>query len=306
MSLNRSSVALKKWVPNLWLCWLAAFSVCACGGSMAAAPPRPSQSPAQKATLAVEGQQRTYLMFRPTSLDPHQAAPLVLALHGYFDDALGMELTTSLDDQAASSGFVVVYPEGIYQSWNAGNCCGDAQSRNVDDVSFIRQLINRLVQEGHIDPKRVFVTGLSNGGMMAHRLACELSDRIAAVASVSGALVTAACNPARPISILEIHGTKDTIVPFDGGVAVGATSIPPMTSIMARWAGIDGCSGGSRVTQSGTTKTTEWKTCRGGSVVVLDAVIGAGHEWFGQVGVLGEAQATRIVWDFFSHLPTRP
>jgi polyhydroxybutyrate depolymerase len=291
-----------------WLCGLAVviLGAVACGASVASPKPTATPSAVKQATLTIDGLKRTYLLFRPSTRGSLPPAPLLLALHGYFDDASGMELTTSLDDKAATGGFVVVYPEGIDQSWNAGTCCGDAQSRNIDDVSFIRQLIDRLVHDGYIDPKRVFVTGVSNGGMMAYRLGCELSDRIAAVASVSGALVMGACNPMRPISVLEMHGTEDSVVPFNGGVAVGTTPVPPMTSIMAAWASIDGCATGPTVTQSGITKTTEWTSCRGGAVVVLDAVIGAGHGWFGQVGVLGEPSATKVVWDFFSHLPTRP
>jgi polyhydroxybutyrate depolymerase len=226
-------------------------------------------------------------------------SPLVLALHGYTQDASRLEATTHFNDEAAQAGFVVAYPRGIGQSWNAGSCCGSAQSENIDDVKFIGQLIDRLVKGGQADPKRVFATGLSNGGMMVYRLACELSDRLAAVASVSGAMVTDACNPTRPISVLEIHGTQDAIVPFEGGPTV-LGPVPSTISTMKRWAGIDGCAADAQINQSGIVRTMTWTPCRDGTAVTLDAVNGLGHSWFS-----AEPNATKVVWEFFSRLQTR-
>src|SRR5205807_4068995 len=137
-----------------------------------------------------------------------QALPLVIAMHGYTQGAVELEAMTQLDAAAAKEAFAVIYPQGIGSSWNAGSCCGVAQSQRIDDVEFMRQVIDKLVSEGDVDPKRVFATGFSNGGMMAHRLAGDLADKLAAVASVSGSLVTP-CRPSRPVSALEIHGIDD-------------------------------------------------------------------------------------------------
>lgn len=278
-----------------WLGLIAALTVGACGGSVGSPTLSPSPGAIQEATLTFNGQLRSYTVFRPTSLDPKQLVPLVVAMHAYTVDSTWMETTTRFDQQAKHGGFIVVYPQGTNNSWNAGSCCGDNSN---DDVGFIRALIDRLVSGGHIDPKRVFVAGMSNGGMMAQRLACELSDRIAAVASVSGALATDACSPARPISVLEMHGTADTVVPFEGST--------PTISFMTRWATFNGCAGSPTVTQSGITKTSTWSGCREGTVVVLHAVTGGGHAWFGPDDPLpGEPNATEVVWNFFSHLPAR-
>ena len=301
-------------MPSAWLGIVLAVSLglAACGGSVttpAVSPSlssAPSSSTAQSLTLTIDGQTRTYLLFKPHPLDPTQRVPLVIAIHGYTVDAAWMETTTRFDEKAKQGGFVVVYPEGINNSWNAGSCCGDAQSNKVDDVLFVRQLISSLVANGGIDPKRVFVTGMSNGGMMAHRLACELSDRIAAIASVSGALVTDTCNPGRPISVLEMHGTGDAIVPYDGGFINRLGQLPATMSFMTHWARLNGCAADPVVTQTGITKTSTWRGCSEGSIVVLDAISGASHSWFGPDDALrGEPNATQVTWDFFSQVPPR-
>ena len=283
---------------NSMLCVLAALSISAgaCGGTTATPPGHEVQSPSatQEGTLTVSGQARTYLLFRPPSLDADQPAPVVLALHGFTSNAVGMETMTLLDAQAVKSGFVVVYPEGLARSWNAGRCCGDAQSKDIDDVAFISQLIDSLAKDARIDPKRVFVTGMSNGGMMAHRLACEISDRIAAVASVSGGLMVDACHPTRSISILEMHGTADPLVRLD----------QQLTDGMRQWASLDGCAPTPKVSQDGDIATTMWTPCREGVTVMLQAVVGAGHSWFAP-NAPARPGATGVVWDFFSHAPSR-
>lgn len=292
-------------MPAWWLCVSAAVTLgaSACSGTIATRTPSPSPNAIQNATMTVNGQMRSYTVYRPPSLDAKQLVPLVVAIHGYTVDSTEMETSSHFDDQAKQSGFIVVYPQGLNNSWNAGSCCG---GNSGDDVEFIRELIDRLISGSQVDPKRVFVTGMSNGGAMAHRLACELSDRIAAVASVSGALLTDACNPARPISVLEMHGTADSVVPFEGGFTAGLGHFPSTISFMTRWATLDGCASSPTVTQSGITHISTWSGCRGGTRVVLEAVTGADHNWFGPDDpVPGEPNATEVVWDFFSQLPAR-
>jgi polyhydroxybutyrate depolymerase len=289
-----------------WMCVVVAaiFGASACSGSTAAAPtPSPSPSAIQPETMTSSGVLRRYTVFRPLSLDLAQPAPLVIAIHGYTSNAADMETSTHFDGQATRAGFIVVYPEGLNSSWNAGACCGH---NSYDDVAFISELIDRMVSSNHVDAKRVFVTGLSNGGLMAQRLACDLSDRITAVASVSGGLVTNTCNPSRPISVLEMHGTADSIVPFAGGSTAGLGYFPSAISVMKRWAILDGCAASPIVSQNGITRTSTWRRCRGGAQVVLDAVLGADHSWFGPDADPrpGEPDATAVVWDFFSHVPT--
>jgi polyhydroxybutyrate depolymerase len=279
------------------------LGVAGCGGSTTAATVHTSPSPTRVGYLTVDGLQRSYVVFRPPALHPDQLAPLLIALHAYTVDTTWMETNTHFDDLANSDGFVVVYPQGTNDSWNAGRCCGHNQN---DDVAFIKALIDRLVTSGHIDPHRVYATGMSNGAAMAQRLACDLSDHIAAVASVSGSLVTDSCNPPRAISVLEMHGLEDDIVPYKGGVVAGLTSFPPTMANMQQWAARNGCAARPAVTQDGITMTFTWSACRDGSRIVLDAIAGAGHSWFGPAEMPGEPDATQVAWDFVSHAPPLP
>lgn len=138
---------------------------------------------------------------------------------------------TGLNNEARARRFVIAYPDGFGKSWNAGGvCCGEANSQRVDDVAFIRAPMDRLNKMYPIDSARVFVTGFSNGAMMAYRLACELSDRVAAIVSVSGTLRIEDCHPARPVSIWEMHGTADSIVPYEGDPSSLSTA-----SVVQRW-----------------------------------------------------------------------
>jgi polyhydroxybutyrate depolymerase len=242
-------------------------------------------------------------VYRPISLNANQPAPLVIAMHGYTVDAGWMETTSHFDDLAAKAGFVVVYPQGRSDAWNAGLCCGQDSE---DDVTFIKDLVDKLVLLGYVDPKRVFATGMSNGALMAQRLACELADHITAVASVSGSLVTDPCTPSRAISVLEMHGLEDNLVPYEGGKVAGLTTFPPTMSNMQHWATLDGCAAGPAATKEGITTTYTWSSCRDGSTVILDAIAGAGHSWFSPVNQTGEPDASQVVWDFFSHAPPLP
>jgi polyhydroxybutyrate depolymerase len=160
------------------------------------------------------GAHRTYLIHVPQKVAA--SVPLVLAFHGHFGTGAGLEKLTHLDALSDEFGFIVVYPEGIAGSWNDGR----PQDIGADDVGFVRALIANLSLRYHIDPKRVYATGFSNGGSFAHYLGCNLADEIAAIAPVSGYLpraVVDTCHPARPISVLQIGGTSDPVEPFGGG-----------------------------------------------------------------------------------------
>jgi polyhydroxybutyrate depolymerase len=267
------------------------WGLAACGGGSVAAPV-PVQSPTavQHATLMVNGHKRTYRVFRPPSLDMKQAAPLVLALHGGGSTGDEMASISHFDDEATSGGFIVAYPDAAYGTWKT------AAPAPVEDVNFIGRLLNRLETEFTIDKTRIFITGASKGAVMAYRLACELSDRIAAIASVSGRMELKDCRPARPVSILEMHGTDDALVPYEGGA-----------SAIKNWVTLDGCAGNPTQTLSGITKTAIWMGCRGGTVVRFDTVVGGRHTWFGSAydPVPGEPSSSAEVWGFFSSLAPR-
>ena len=288
---------MAKALRGLGLLLVGSIGFAACGGSAPPVSSHPDQSPAQSSSITFAGIARTYVVFRPPSLDPKQPVPLVIAFHGYTVDAKWMEETTHFDALAENAGFVVVYPQGTGNSFNAGSCCGNNTN---DDAGFTKALIDKLVGTAHIDTKRVFATGMSNGGFMVQRLGCELSDRITAVASVSGSLLVESCTPSRAISVLEIHGTDDQTVPYQGGLIRGALPVPSNMSVMKRWAGLDGCSATPAMSQSGITTTYTWTHCRDGSSVVLDAVAGGSHSWFGPEAMPGSPDATQVAWTFFS------
>jgi polyhydroxybutyrate depolymerase len=174
-------------------------------------------------------------------------------------------------------------------------------SEDVDDVAFIDALLDELERELCIDTGRVFATGLSNGGYMAHRLACDLAERIAAVAPVAGPNGTVPCSPSRPVSVLHFHGTDDGIVPYEG--FGGFFSVP---DTMQEWAARDGCSGASEVYFSmGDVRCEQWSGCREGTSVELCVIDGGGHQWPGgtTIPLLGhntdDIVATDAMWAFF-------
>lgn len=280
---------------------IAIAGIGACGGAVATAP-SPSPSRAQLETLMVDGQPRSYLLFRPAAA--HLPAPLVIAMHGcacgespLARDAKSLENRSRYDALAAQQGFVVVYPEGVDTSWDAGVCCGGSDT----DVTFIKDLIAKLVGDGSTDSRRVFVTGVSNGAEMAQRLGCELAGQITAIASVSGTLGVYPCSPARAVSILEMHGTADILIPYEGaGTEVG---LAPIMTVMQGWAARDGCPTASIESDSGITKTYTWAPCRDGSTVVLEAIVGGAHGWFGPDLLRGEPSATEVTWSFFRNAP---
>ncbi len=174
-------------------------------------------------------------------------SPLLVLLHGYTGDAAGVDAYLNITPQARTRGIYVILPEGLrdssgYQYWNATSaCCGG--SPDTDDVSYLRNLVHEAIAHFPIDPTRVYFAGHSNGDFMSLRMACEMSDEIAAIAGVAGGDSPAAtpCIPTAPVSILHLHGTNDSVVRYDGN---GLYSWPGAEEMVDRWAGIDSCTPG--------------------------------------------------------------
>ncbi len=169
--------------------------------------------------LNVDGRERSFILRTPSQ---HiERMPLVIVLHGGGGNGEHAERVTGFTQKAQQENFIVAYPNGTGNkkrfTWNAEHCCGQAMHQNSQDVEFIRALIDHLIQHYSVDPNRVYVTGMSNGGMMTHRLGIELSDKIAAIAPVVATLFGDETLPKEPISALIINGQKDTSVPFEGG-----------------------------------------------------------------------------------------
>ena len=278
----------------------------------------------QVRSLTVGGLKRTYHVHVPPGHDPHKPAPVVLALHGATMNGPLMAWFSGLDDKADQAGFLTVYPNGTGRRWsyfwNAGNCCGSAVREGVDDVAFIDAVLDDLAGAYRLDTRRVFATGMSNGAMMAYRLASELSGRIAAIAPVAGTMATEGCRPRRPVPVLHFHGTQDEYVPFAGGKGSKSISGIQHQSVehsIRAWVRANGCREEPTTemlpdrARDGTTVAIETHGGgRDGAEVVLAVIKGGGHTWPGReprTKVLGRAtrnvSANDLLWDFFERHP---
>ena len=241
-----------------------------------------------------DGLARTYRIYVPASL-PGGPVPLVLAFHGGTGSGKQFQFTSGLDVLAEQNGFLVVYPDGTgaaadgtgARTWNAGYCCGAAERNEIDDVGFVRLLIDTIESQYDIDPGRVFALGHSNGGMLSYRLACELSDRIVAVALQAGSLGIDSCTPTAPVALLHIHGTADANHPIEGGVgekSIAGVDFRSADFSVRTTAAAMGCvSEPSRSTDAGNPDlaVSTWAPCDRGVMVQLIAVRGATHAWMG-------------------------
>ena len=270
-------------------------------------------------SLVHGGRTRTYLVHDVARTTP---APVVIALHGGGGNADNAVTMTAFDRLAERDGFIAVYPNGtarrdrrILLTWNAGHCCAAAMEQRTDDVGFIGALIDRLVASGRADRSRIYVTGMSNGGMMAHRLGRELSTRIAAIAPVVGAVFGDEPPPLAPMPAFIVVGADDTVVPGAGGSlqlrallgnrAAADRDVAPAVAQADYWARHNGCSDPERTTTPAAS-TVSYTRCTSGAPVVFHTVTGNGHAWpGGRAGRRGAAEPSRsfdaseAMWTFF-------
>ena len=283
-------------------------------------------------TLRVGELERRYRVYIPKKCDASKATPVIVVFHGGGGNPESMIRLTGMNTKADEAGFLVVYPFGTGKlantllTFNGGECCGYAMDNKVDDVGFTRELLDDLAKVANIDADRVFATGLSNGGIMAHYLASELSDRIAAIAPVGGPLMQEAPHNKRPVPVMHFHGTADAFAPFQGGFGkgfLGRNGITKFRSVdhtIQNWVKANGCNtepeimplpdnaaDGMKVTR----KT--WGGGKADSEVVLIEIEGGGHTWPGKkpiVSLLGEStmdiSANDLMWEFFQKHPRKP
>lgn len=268
-------------------------------------------------SLTVGGRNRSYLLHLPPENPTRSPLPLIMLLHGGGGNASGIERIAGMNAAADRRGFAAAYPNGSgYLSsrlltWNAGNCCGYALDRQIDDVAFIRTLIDRLVAQRIADPRRIYITGISNGGMMTYRLACELADRVTGIAPVAGAL-NIECRPVRPVAVVVFHGMADRNVRYEGGRPYQQYDRHPrvdrsVADAVAFWTGRNGCTAGRQGTQTGPVIREAYTGCRDGADVVLYAIQDGLHAWpGGQRGAFFLDQptdaisATEVMLEFFA------
>jgi polyhydroxybutyrate depolymerase len=239
--------------------------------------------------VTVDGRERTFHLYRPAAL-PNPAA-LVVMLHGGFGSGQQAQRAYGWDARADRHGFVVAYPDGLDRAWAVGGgCCGTSGRSNVDDVAFVTRLVATVSQQLPIDPDRVYATGMSNGGMLAYRLACD-TTLFAAIGPTAATLLGPCPSPA-PTSVIHHHGTADRNVPYDGSRGTGVARIdgPPVPSLHEMWREVGRCPSPS-VTADGRVSTSV-ATCPDGRAVVLVTIAGGGHDW--------PPDATDTIWRFFA------
>lgn len=280
---------------------------------LAAAPPAVAYS------LTLDGERRTWTLRLPAGVE---RPPLILVLHGGGGRGRQIERHSGMTEAALPAGFAVAYPDGLHRQWNDGR--GDlvsAEKGNLrDDVAFLTALIDRLAAEGSIDPARVYVMGISNGGMMTYRLLCEAAGRFAgAVAIVAnlGEEIAPACQPARPVPLMVLNGTDDPLVPYQGGAVTVFEQergrVLSTEATLARFATVNGCAGREQLAaadpapQDGVTpEHVVYQGCA--APLELWRFVGGGHGWPGASQYLGKRligvvpdgpSATALAVEFF-------
>ena len=256
---------------------------------------------------------RTFLLHLPPSYVPGTPAPLIIAMHGGFGSGTQLQNQSQLSVKSDSEGFIVVYPDGVksplgIRTWNAGGCCGYAMNNNIDDVGFLSTLLDTLIANYSIDTNRVYATGMSNGAFMSYRLACEQSDRIAAIAPVAGSMNINICNPLRGVPVIHFHSYQDENVPYQGGIGTGASNHynPPLDSVLNVYSGFNNCLVQNDTLLDNSNYThISWSGCDCGNELHLYITHDGGHSWPGGVTTgTGDPASTVInandlMWDFF-------
>jgi polyhydroxybutyrate depolymerase len=272
--------------------------------------------------LQVGGRERWCQIHLPPSFDRERPLPIVFALHGATSNPRLMERFTGLNEKADADGFIVGYPAGSgalanVLTWNGGACCGYAANQQIDDVAFFRALLDDLPGVLRLDPGAIYLAGMSNGAHMSYRLGAAMADRFAAIACVAGPMaIELETAPARPISVLHIHGSDDEFAPFEGGrgaKSLYGISLPSVPDSVMAWVRVNRCPPTPREevlpdSAGDGTHIVRWTYAPGaeGSEVILIKIEGGGHTWPGRPPLpltLGKSttnlNANDEIWSFF-------
>ncbi|MGH9554063.1 MAG: alpha/beta hydrolase family esterase, partial [Terriglobales bacterium] len=236
-------------------------------------------------SVKVGGKKRTFRIHIPKDCPAGQKVPLVIVMHGGVGCGWSAEWDSQMSAQSEKDHFIVVYPNGRFRSWNASGCCGPARKFHVDDVAFMHALIERFKKELPVDGDRVFVTGISNGGMLAYRLAGELPDEIAAIAPIEGCMYPFDTISTIPVSVIVVHGTADRIIRYDGGTGsmfgYKVTSERSVPDTIQFWVDHDKCNTKPIHEQTGRVSKDLYAGGTDGTEVCLYTIHGGGHCWPG-------------------------
>lgn len=305
-------------MANGFCCLMRWWALLLGAAAALAAPGASALTPGSHAlSLRHDGRERGFILHVPASYRAEQPAPLVLALHGGGGSmaVMARDRLYGLVSQSEASGWIVVFPNGYSRlagklaTWNAGLCCGAARDKGSDDVGFLRAVVADVQRRLAIDPQRIFATGMSNGGMMGYRLACEASDVFRAIAAVAGTDGTTDCRPGRPVPVFHLHAKDDDRVLFNGGSGSASDTHADFVSVPAtvdKWARLNACSGPvQRVLEKPGVVCEVRGGCQGGAEVRLCVTETGGHSWPGGRKALGgkgsdALDATAEIWAFFA------
>lgn len=248
----------------------------------------------QEFSFEYDGIERTYIIHLPPEYNSDMEYPLVINMHGLGSNAVEQQFYSDFNKVADTAGIVVVYPNGVNNLWNISSDNG------IDDVGFISALIDTIASNYSLDLLRVYSTGMSMGGFMSYRLACQLDDRIAAIASVTGTLAYPNCNNERPFPVLQIHGTADETVPY--------ALVPPLMDL---WVSKNNCIDSVSIdlpdidtTDQCTVVKTIYSPCDDDVEVILYTILGGEHTWPGAPIAIGvtnyDINASVEIWNFFT------
>jgi polyhydroxybutyrate depolymerase len=300
-------------------------------------------------TLTFDGLQRDYRLHVPPAAASGNPLPLVFNLHGATQNAQLEEITSDMDPNADMNGYLVAYPDGTriakvltpdpvaknaQYGWNAGMCCGLPVTKHTDDVGFLLKVISDIAAKTPVDLKRVYMTGISNGGMMAYAMAAEASGHFAAISSISGQVEIPVIHPTRSVPTMEFHSVDDPIAKFNGTPSKNALLRLSVMEGIDQWVKADGCNkkpvtGTAVVGAAGSISAGETATpitythCRSGAEVALWRFTGSGHVWPGSPLNTGPKKdwilagvgrgivlvnADETMWQFFEKysLPSNP
>ena len=262
--------------------------------------------------MLYDGIERSYILYVPDSYSQNIPVPLVLNLHGYSSNAGQQMIYSDFYNIADEEGFILIHPEGTTDS-NGFQFWGSDLMSNVDDVGFLNALIDAIALEYNINLNRIYSMGMSNGGFMSYSLACELSDKIAAIASVTGSMTInqiMSCNPDRPVPVMQIHGTADLVVLYDGN----DWGIESIDNVISYWVDFNDCETEPifnnipdiNLIDLCTAEHYIYNNGNNDSSVELYKIINGGHTWPGAaIPIVGtntnqDINASERIWDFFN------